>query len=86
MKILLENRTMLTFDLCKASPLCIKLFPGDTQELPLTARGWMHGHSEDGSFVIQKKDNEVTFKAWGKVVLEMNQSDDEAHIKVMMEY
>ena len=86
MDILLENRTSGAFDLCKSSPNCTPLFPGDTLKLPFTAVGWMSGHCKEGSFIIRKNGNDVSFKTWGTVSLEMHQNADEAHIQITMEY
>ena len=86
MDILLKNRSSGSFDLCKSSPNCTQLLPGDTLTLPLTAVGWMSGHCAEGSFIIRKNGNDISFKTWGAVSLEMHQNAEEAHIQITMEY
>lgn len=84
MKICMVNQTFMTIDICQASVNCTPIYMGEKLELRLTARGWLHGHSEEGSFVIQKNDNNFDFKVWGNLAVEMFQNSDDVTFKVMM--
>ena len=84
MIVTIKNRTPFVIDICKASTICTPIPPETTFSPPLTCRGWVHGHSQEGSFVIQKDYNDITFKVWGDFTVSMQQTKEVATVTIMM--
>lgn len=76
------NNTITTIDLCKACLDAIPLYPGSRIKLPLTSRGAIHGHSDIGSFIISKYDDNFAYQAWGKFKIAGKSKDDEYIIEI----
>ena len=69
------NKTESTIELCKLSLPGIKLAPGKGTKLQFTTFGTIHGHSDIGSFVINKHYGAYVHNSWGHLKLNVIETD-----------
>ena len=81
---IVENHTTTTIDLCKACLDGIPLFSGSRIKLPLTAKGAIHGHSDLGSFIISKYNDNFALQAWGEFVITGHPTHSEYIVKITL--
>ncbi len=69
------NKTDSAIELCKLSLPGIKLAPGEQTKLQFTAVGTIHGHSDIGSFVINKHYGAYVHNSWGQLKLNVRETE-----------
>lgn len=81
---IVANNTTTTIDLCKACLDAVPLYPGSRLKLPLTAKGAIHGHSDIGSFIISKYNDNFALQAWGSFKITGHTHDSEYIIEITL--
>ena len=77
-KIFIRNTTQTPIYVCRRLNSGILLKPGEKSEFFKAdyTSNFCHGHASIGNFIVDKHENNVAYKYWGKIRLTHEEHDD----------